>query len=319
MHCSANVDDARPRRDLLRALGHGQDDALRRPRALADRRRRARLGRQRDLQLRGRLLREGDPPLAPRPSRRSTGRRTRFGTILENVVVDENGVLDLDDDSKTENTRAAYKLEQIANALPDEAGRPPERGRHAHRRRVRDPAADRAADPRPGDVLLPLRLHGEGRRDGDRRHRAAGDVLDLLRRAVPAAAAGGVRADARREARRAPARDGLAREHGLDGRAVRRGPPDADRGDARAAPRGARRRAARASSTATDPVFGFEVPVAVPGVDDDAARPALDVGATRRRTTARPPSSRGCSARTSSSSRTSAGDRGRPRAGPRGS
>src|SRR5207253_3816245 len=48
-----------------------------------------------------------------------------FGTILENVVVDENGVLDLDDDSKTENTRAAYKLEQIANALPAKmAGHP---------------------------------------------------------------------------------------------------------------------------------------------------------------------------------------------------
>ncbi len=48
-----------------------------------------------------------------------------FGTILENVVLDENGVLDLDDDSKTENTRAAYKLEQIANALPaKQAGHP---------------------------------------------------------------------------------------------------------------------------------------------------------------------------------------------------
>src|SRR5207342_2848574 len=34
-----------------------------------------------------------------------------FGTVLENAVVDERGVLDLDDDSKTENTRAAYKLE----------------------------------------------------------------------------------------------------------------------------------------------------------------------------------------------------------------
>jgi phosphoenolpyruvate carboxykinase (ATP) len=45
-----------------------------------------------------------------------------FGTILENVAVDENGVLDLDDDSKTENTRAAYKLEQIANALPTKRG-----------------------------------------------------------------------------------------------------------------------------------------------------------------------------------------------------
>ena len=53
-------------------------------------------------------------------------RTTRtFGTVLENVTVDERGVLDLDDDSKTENTRAAYKLEQIANALPSKrAGHP---------------------------------------------------------------------------------------------------------------------------------------------------------------------------------------------------
>jgi phosphoenolpyruvate carboxykinase (ATP) len=48
-----------------------------------------------------------------------------FGTVLENVVMDEGGILDLDDDSKTENTRAAYKLEQIANALPEkQAGHP---------------------------------------------------------------------------------------------------------------------------------------------------------------------------------------------------
>jgi phosphoenolpyruvate carboxykinase (ATP) len=48
-----------------------------------------------------------------------------FGTVLENVIMDERGVLDLDDDSKTENTRAAYKLEQIANALPTKrAGHP---------------------------------------------------------------------------------------------------------------------------------------------------------------------------------------------------
>ena len=48
-----------------------------------------------------------------------------FGTVLENVIMDDRGVLDLDDDSKTENTRAAYKLEQIANALPTKrAGHP---------------------------------------------------------------------------------------------------------------------------------------------------------------------------------------------------
>ena len=55
---------ARPRRDLLRPLRDRQDDAFGRSRAVADRRRRARLGRQRRLQHRGRLLREGDPPLA---------------------------------------------------------------------------------------------------------------------------------------------------------------------------------------------------------------------------------------------------------------
>jgi phosphoenolpyruvate carboxykinase (ATP) len=48
-----------------------------------------------------------------------------FGTLLENVAVDENGVLDLDDDSKTENTRAAYGLDQIGYALPEKrAGHP---------------------------------------------------------------------------------------------------------------------------------------------------------------------------------------------------
>src|ERR687889_306037 len=53
-------------------------------------------------------------------------RTTRtFGTILENVAVDERGTVDLDDGSKTENTRAAYKLEQISNALPAKrAGHP---------------------------------------------------------------------------------------------------------------------------------------------------------------------------------------------------
>jgi phosphoenolpyruvate carboxykinase (ATP) len=48
-----------------------------------------------------------------------------FGTILENVTIDERGTLDLNDAAKTENTRAAYKLEQIANAHPDKrAGQP---------------------------------------------------------------------------------------------------------------------------------------------------------------------------------------------------
>jgi len=48
-----------------------------------------------------------------------------FGTVLENVVLDDRGVMDLNDASKTENTRAAYGLEQIENALPEKrAGHP---------------------------------------------------------------------------------------------------------------------------------------------------------------------------------------------------
>jgi phosphoenolpyruvate carboxykinase (ATP) len=48
-----------------------------------------------------------------------------FGTVLENVVVDDHGAMDLNDASKTENTRAAYQLEQIENTLPEKrAGHP---------------------------------------------------------------------------------------------------------------------------------------------------------------------------------------------------
>ena len=48
-------------------------------------------------------------------------RTTRmFGTVLENVVYDqETRTLDLDDASKTENTRAAYPLESIPNIMPE--------------------------------------------------------------------------------------------------------------------------------------------------------------------------------------------------------
>jgi phosphoenolpyruvate carboxykinase (ATP) len=48
-------------------------------------------------------------------------RTTRmFGTVLENVVYDpETRILNLDDASKTENTRAAYPLESIPNIVPE--------------------------------------------------------------------------------------------------------------------------------------------------------------------------------------------------------
>jgi phosphoenolpyruvate carboxykinase (ATP) len=47
----------------------------------------------------------------------------RFGTILENVVFDPvTRLIDLDDDSITENTRGSYPLEFIGNAVPEKRG-----------------------------------------------------------------------------------------------------------------------------------------------------------------------------------------------------
>jgi phosphoenolpyruvate carboxykinase (ATP) len=44
----------------------------------------------------------------------------KFGTILENVIFDPvTRLIDLDDDTLTENTRASYPLEFIENALPE--------------------------------------------------------------------------------------------------------------------------------------------------------------------------------------------------------
>ncbi len=47
----------------------------------------------------------------------------KFGTILENVIFDPvTRLIDLDDDSITENTRASYPLEYIDNAIADKCG-----------------------------------------------------------------------------------------------------------------------------------------------------------------------------------------------------
>ena len=59
----------------------------------------------------------------------------------------------------------------------------------------------------------------------------------------------------------------LAGQHRLDRRQVRRRPAHADQGHARAADRRARRLAVNRADFRTDPYFGFAVPTSVPGVE----------------------------------------------------
>ena len=113
----------------------------------------------------------------------------RFGTVLENVVIDPvTRELDLDDATLAENTRGAYPIDFIPNASAT--------GVAGHPKNIIMLTADAfgvlppiaQADARAGDVPLPVGLHRQGRRHREgRRHRAAGDLLDLLRRAVHAA------------------------------------------------------------------------------------------------------------------------------------
>ena len=260
MHCSANVGDDGRRRDLLRALGHGQDDALGRPGAAPDRRRRARLGRRGRLQLRGRLLREGDPPLAeaePRDLRDDAHVRHGARERRHRRARRPRPRRRLEDREHARRLQARADRERAAR----EARRPPAQRRLPDRGRLRDPAADRAPDPRAGDVLLPLRLHGEAGRDRDRRRPSRSRRFSACFGApfLPQRP-GRLRGDARREARRARReRSGSSTPAGRAGRSARAS--------------GCRSQATRALLDAAlsgaldgveyreDPVFGFEVPV----------------------------------------------------------
>ena len=88
----------------------------------------------------------------------------RFGTVLENVVIDtDTRQLDLDDDRS--HGEHALRLSDLVHRQRRAVGQGghPEEHRDADGRRVRRAAADRAADAGRRDVSLSLRLHREGR------------------------------------------------------------------------------------------------------------------------------------------------------------
>ena len=163
----------------------------------------------------------------------------RFGTVLENVILDPaTRVPDFDDDRLTENTRSAYPLEFISNASRSGHRQPSQERRHADRRRLRHPAADRHACRRARRCITSCPATPQ-RWPAPRRawQRAAGHLLDLLRRAVHAAPSQRLRQYAARADRQAQGRL-LAGQHRLDGRQVRHRPAHADQGHARAGGRG---------------------------------------------------------------------------------
>ena len=158
------------------------------------------------VQLRGRLLRQGDQALARPASPRSTPPPRRFGTVLENVVVDPvTRCIDLD--------RPGHHREHPRVVPASTSSRTTCRAAcGGHPSHIVFLTADAFGVLPPiakltrgaGDVLLPLRLHGEGGRHRARRDRAEGDVQRLLRRPVPPAASGRLRQAARRADREAP-------------------------------------------------------------------------------------------------------------------
>ena len=185
---------------VLRPLGHRQDDALRRPAAASDRRRRAWLGGHGGVQRRRGVLREVHPAvgrartgdLSGDPLRhRSRERRRRRGVARSRL-------------------RLGGAHREHAGGVPDRFHRqrqdslrrrsPAERDL-SHLRRVGSAASGEPPVAAAGDVPLPVRLHGPCRRHGDGGGGAAGCLLRLFFGRVPGARSGGLRPPARRPAR----------------------------------------------------------------------------------------------------------------------
>src|SRR5262245_7245695 len=157
----------------------------------------------------------------------------RFGTVLENVVLDpETRELNLDDDRLTENTRAAYPIHFIDNAVPS--------GQGGHPQNVVMLTADAFGVLPPISRLTPEAamyhfLSGytakvAGTEKGVTEPKATfstcfgAPFLPL----VPAPPAEPICIDARRTDR-AARQPRLARQHRVDGRTVRRRPAHEDR------------------------------------------------------------------------------------------
>jgi phosphoenolpyruvate carboxykinase (ATP) len=191
--------------------------------------------------------------------------------VLENVIVDEHGVLDLHDFSKTENTRAAYKLEQIANALPEK--------RAGHPRTVVFLTADAFG------ILPPIaRLTREQAMFyflSGFTAKLAGTEIGVTEPQPTLSACFGAPFLPQRPAVYAEMLGSKLDEHGATVWLVNTGWTGGPFGEGERMPIQATRALLDAALSGAldgaevreDPVFGFEVPVSVPGVDDTLLDP----------------------------------------------
>ena len=223
----------------------------------------------------------------------------RFGTILENVDLDEaTRELDLDSERFTENTRGAYPLEFIGNADPT--------GMTGHPRAVIFLTADAFG------ILPPIsRLD----RDQAQFHfisgytaKLAGTEIGVTEPRATFSACFGAPFLPRHPGEYAAMLADRLDRHRIPVWLVNTGWTGGPYGTGERMPIDHTRNMVRAAlgglldgvSYETDPVFGVAVPLGVPDVPSDVLRPR-DTWADPPHMTARRPSWRGCSPRTSAS------------------
>ena len=191
----------------------------------------------------------------------------RFGTVLENVVMDpDTRELDLDDDSITENTRGAYPLTSIPNALPEK--------RAGHPATIVMLTADAFGVLPPVARLTPeeaMRLFLAGYTA-----KVAGTEVGVVEPQATFSACFGAPFLPQPPRVYAELLGGLIEEHGARAYLVNTGWTGGPYGQGARMPISATRAIVRAALTGeldeapvrTDPFFGFAVPTSIEGVDD---------------------------------------------------
>ena len=200
-----------------------------------------------------------------------------FGTVLENVVMDPvTRRLDLDDSSMTENTRAAYPLSSIPNTVPE--------SRAGHPSNIVMLTADAFG------VLPPIaRLSAEQAMTmflAGYTAKVAGTEVGVVEPQATFSACFGAAFLPQPPAVYAELLRDRMTEHGVSAWLINTGWTGGPYGVGSRMPIGATRAIVRAAlsgrldgaATRTDPVFGFEVPLAIEGVDSALLDPRATWG-----------------------------------------